>query len=164
MPLTAGALVGAFAGIFEAKSPSGVLVAQQLAAAYASYASLALAQTAVPCLMMSPGNVGALEAALAPPMLSPQASSIPFLSGWVAGLPAFWSTASFQGPPISPSVVPTLASPGCVQLPGVSAVLSALGAPQASASAAAGLLASALHTATVSAVVIFANAPPGVLL
>jgi hypothetical protein len=160
MPLIQAQLTTDFSRIFKMQANPSI-VAKELALAYHTYASLSIAMTAVPCPIISPGNVSALETMLLPALIPGPPGRLEM--AWINGLPLYWLTAVFSGPPIAPSTAPTVSAPGGITILSQS-LMGVLSSTAPNEQMAGQILATALHLVTSTAIVAFATAPPGILL
>jgi hypothetical protein len=104
MPLNPIQLGADFEKVFNSKPPTAMKAAKALAQAYDKYASQALAGA---CMPTTPGNVAAMVPVLAAVMAP---SPVPGLLelGWATAIALYWMTVVFVGPPVPPSVAPTV--------------------------------------------------------
>lgn len=160
MALNVGQLAADFTKVFEAKPPTMAQAAQMMAAAYESYAQMATAVGPAVLLPMIPGAAGSMVPILMGGM-SP--APIPGKMGlaWASAIPMFWLPAKFIGPPVPPSMAPTVSISIQFSPPGPLAAV--LMIPIPGSPAAGAQLAAACHAYTISAQV-STNAGPFALL
>ncbi len=140
MPLLQPVLEQALFVTMQAYPPSIPMAAQGLAAAYATYAVTGTFLTGT-IATLEPQEV-ALAAALGSAMVSLDA--VAYASAWSAGLAAFWAGV----PVVGANTGATIGCPGAAVAQ--TAILAGLNAMPAYTLEAAKLLATALHTATMT--------------
>lgn len=141
MALVSATLASGLAGVFAAKLPAVPQVAQQMAAAYTSYASAGM--VGVGTVVISPANTAAMQNAFLAALSIPAGTPVSFANAWALGLTAFW-----MSPPVAivgaQSGVVTVPPAAPVVIPLITAAVSNLAStPQITAN----LIAAAAHAA-----------------
>lgn len=157
MALQQSLLASQFTTILQAYLPSAALVAKQLAIAYTTYAQAGQFGASVPTLL--PISTTVLEQALLSATLVPAAGSPVLLAtAWATGLAGFWIPGTpVVGPQVG--VVNGCAGAALVIPPLTAAFLNVFSTAQLTAS----LMASAIHTATITTTATVSPPPSTVL-
>jgi hypothetical protein len=162
MPLVQASMKAAFLALSQNKPKDRAEVARKWAAAYDSYASLAM--TGNGGSVIAAGKKSALEATLLGVLSIPIGVPAVVAAAWGAGMAAYWGGTPFTpgAVPNPPFVLPGVATPP----PGIAALIPALTAiylKEDSADGFAGAQAAALDACTKTVIVLFGAVPQPVM-